>query len=122
MTQSIYLQYKFTSLNQYMKIERGRNGKYAANRVKQDETNFVAYSVKGKLEKIENKVDVTFIWYESGRRKDPDNIAFCCKYVFDGLVKAGILINDNHKYINSITHKFDKCIEDAVKIILTEVI
>src|SRR5690348_10095518 len=33
------------------------------------------------------------------RRRDPDNYAFSAKFLFDGLVKAGILTDDSFKEI-----------------------
>jgi Holliday junction resolvase RusA-like endonuclease len=55
-----------------------------------------------------NRVDIIITWYEQDRRRDIDNIAGGgCKFILDGLVKAGVLQDDSQKYINSITHRFE---------------
>lgn len=41
---------------------------------------------------------VTFHWKYSSKH-DFDNIRFACKYVLDGMVKAGVLPNDNQTWI-----------------------
>ena len=76
-----------------------------------------------KLPKITNKADYTFTWYRKNRRNDPDNIQVGTKYIFDGLVKAGILKNDGWNEINSITHKFEVDKDNPrVEIDITEVV
>jgi|SRR5690625_1655404 len=52
------------------------------------------------------KVDITITWYCKNRRKDKDNIMFGQKFIFDGLVKAGVLKNDGWAQIGDVTHKF----------------
>ena len=46
--------------------------------------------------KIPNKkkifLDIT--WIEKNRRRDPDNIAAAVKFIWDGLVEAGVIPND----------------------------
>lgn len=51
--------------------------------------------------------DLEFTWYVKDRRKDKDNIAFAKKYIFDGMVSAGLLDNDGWKQIGNWKEKFE---------------
>ena len=44
---------------------------------------------------------MTFRWHVKSRH-DSDNIAFAKKYVLDGMVKAGVLENDNPKCVRHL--------------------
>ena len=72
--------------------------------------------VKNKHEMINKICDIEFIWHETNQKIDPDNVAFCQKYVLDGLVKGNILKNDSRKNINSLHHYFQKADKKAVTI------
>ena len=58
----------------------------------------------------EQPSDFEFVWYLKNRRKDKDNVAFAKKYIFDGMVQAGLLTNDGwHEVGNWIeTFQLDK--------------
>jgi Holliday junction resolvase RusA-like endonuclease len=45
-------------------------------------------------------------WYEPNEKRDPDNIMAGQKFIFDGLVAAGILKGDGFKHVRQITHQF----------------
>ena len=109
MIQSIYFDYKFTTLNEYIDAER--SSKYKAAAIKKRETNLTYLLVKGALnrktiEKIDKPVNLIFIWHEKNRKRDPSNIAFAKKFIEDGMVKAGLLENDGHKQIVSLKDEF----------------
>ena len=107
--QELKINYKFTTLNEYIKAERTpRVGYIMANRIKKRETDIVCLLAKTKLMKIDKPVNIEFTWLEKTARRDLDNIAFCQKYILDGLVKAGIIENDTQKYIKSLYHQFQK--------------
>ena len=117
---NFYLEHDFMDLNKYINKERiPKRGRFIANKIKQDATLYVAKMVMNKHKMIDKKCDVEFIWHETNQKVDPDNVAFCCKYVLDGLVSGGILKNDSHKYIKSIHHYFEKADVKAVTIKLT---
>lgn len=40
------------------------------------------------------------------RKKDPDNIAFAKKFIFDGMMEAGFIENDNLNYIEGFSDYF----------------
>lgn len=56
-----------------------------------------------KLKPMKSPVRVDFEWYERNSRRDPDNVVFAKKFILDGLVKAGVLLNDTQKDIAGFT-------------------
>lgn len=93
-----FINYDFPNWNEYIKAERG--SLYHANAIKQAEKNFIAYTVR---QKYTGKYPVTLIIrpHFQNKRRDLDN--FRLKGLIDGLVAAGVIINDNLKCINRIT-------------------
>jgi hypothetical protein len=47
-----------------------------------------------------------FTWIEKDKRRNKDNIAFAKKYIFDGLVNAGIIKNDGWSEVRGFTDEF----------------
>ena len=84
---------------------QNRANRYAGAQAKASSTDLVAWQVKS-VEPIIGCHDYTFIWHEANRRRDPDNIASAVKFVFDGLIKAGVLENDGWGQVLSISHRF----------------
>lgn len=74
-----------------------RSNRFAGAALKETMTSLVAYQVKGKPA-IAGPCYITFYWRYSTKH-DFDNIRFACKYVLDGMIKAGVLPNDNQKWI-----------------------
>jgi len=99
----VKIDYKFTSLNEYINAER--TNKYIASKIKKEETEVARLHFLGK-EKIKKRVDMTFIWHLHNKKKDPDNIAFAKKFILDGMVKSGVLENDTLKWIKSLRDEF----------------
>lgn len=93
----IFINYDFLNWNEYIKAERGSI--YHANAIKQAEKNYIAFTVKEKY-KGKYPVTLTIRPYFKNKRKDLDN--FRLKGLIDGLVAAGVIINDNLKCINKI--------------------
>lgn len=54
--------------------------------------------------KINSRVDLTFTPYVAGRGYDTSNYSYTAKLIEDGLVKCGVLINDNTKYVRKIIY------------------
>lgn len=52
------------------------------------------------------RVRVLFQWMESKRNRDPDNVAAGKKFVFDALVKAGVIENDGWKQVAGFSDVF----------------
>src|SRR5699024_6365601 len=59
-----------------------------------------------KLPKVES-ADFIITWYCKDKRKDPDNIASGVKFIMDGLVEAGVILNDGWREVNSVIHFFE---------------
>lgn len=60
----------------------------------------------GRLTAMKGRVDFEFVWRQANKRVDPDNIAHGMKYIFDGLVEAGLIENDGWANIGCINHQF----------------
>lgn len=97
------LQGKLPTLNEYIKAER--TNRFMAAKLKKEATQSVAWQVK-RLKKISSPSYYTFEWYVKDSRTDSDNIAFACKFIFDGLQESGILDNDSFKNVIAIDHRF----------------
>jgi Holliday junction resolvase RusA-like endonuclease len=98
---------RFPGLNDMIDAAKKGKGKYQPYAImKEQYTDIVAWTAK-KLPKF-NKIDIEITWYEPNASRDPDNIAAGgTKMIMDGLVKAGVIENDNRKHVNSISHKFE---------------
>ena len=101
---TITIPFALTDLNTY--INKERCNRYAAAKIKKDDTESCRLSCIGKA-KIINPVKVTFIWVCKDERKDPDNIAFAKKFILDGMVTAGIIKDDGWKEIKGFEDKFE---------------
>lgn len=91
---------ELTALNEFINAER-RNRFIAAN-IKKKETGYCKEAAEASGIELQEDIfplAVLITWYVKNKRKDADNIAFAKKFILDGLVEAGILPNDNRKYI-----------------------
>ena len=94
---------RLPGLNEMIDAAKKGKGKYQPYRMmKQTYTDMVAWLAK-KLPKYQ-QVNITITWYEPNEKRDPDNVQAGCKFILDGLVKAGTIPNDTRRYIKSITH------------------
>jgi hypothetical protein len=89
-------------MNTYVDAER--SNKYAAAKIKKDETEKCKRCFLG--EKYKGRVHISIIWTTKNIRKDPDNVAFAKKFIFDGMVKAGAIETDGRKWIDSFEDDF----------------
>lgn len=85
-------------------IKANRFNRYAGGKQKREETDRISWVAKG-YPRISKKVDAVITWYCTNRKRDPDNVDAGAKFIFDGLVNAGILFNDGWKNIGDITHR-----------------
>ena len=60
-----------------------------------------------------------FEWHSSTRH-DPDNVAFAKKFILDGLQLAGVLENDNRKFIGTMADEIIQDDEDYVILHITQ--
>ena len=75
--------------------------------MKKEFTNYVTNeAIAQKISAQTNPIIVHFAWIEGNKRRDLDNVAFAKKFILDGLVKAGVLKNDNCKHVTGFTDTF----------------
>lgn len=93
----LFIDYDFIAWNDYIRIERGNL--YRANQIKQREKQFIAWTVKEKYTG-NYPITLTVRPHFKNKRRDLDN--FRIKGLLDGLVAAGVIVNDNLNCINKI--------------------
>lgn len=97
---------KLPGLNEIIQEAKKGKGKYQPYaEMKRQYTDEITWLAK-KLPSY-GRVDIEITWHEPNIKRDPDNIMVGQKFILDALVHAGTIQNDNQKYINSITHRFD---------------
>lgn len=120
MQQILLLKHKFPSLNEYTGQNRGN--KFVGASLKKKFTNLVAWECKAQsLRQFNKQVELNITWCEKTKRRDKDNIAFSIKFILDGLVKAGVLKNDNWKWVKGFNHNFEVGNSYGVKVVIKEV-
>lgn len=98
---------RFPTLNEYIDCERGSTIAAAAMKKKCTEQ-VKEQCLSQQIQPVNGKVDILFEWHSSTRH-DPDNVAFAKKFILDGLQLAGVLENDNRKFIGIMA---DEIIQD----------
>lgn len=109
---------RFPTLNEYIDCERGSTIAAAAMKKKCTEQVKVQ-CVSQQIESVKGKVDLLFEWHSSTRH-DPDNVAFAKKFILDGLQAAGVLENDNRKFIGTMADEVVNDDDDFVIVHITE--
>lgn len=102
------------SLNEHDNANRAN--RFSGASMKKNATNLCAAYVKQAMNKgfviKEQPADLKIVWYAENRRKDKDNIAFAVKYIFDGMVNAGLISNDGWQQIGDWENAFEIDKED----------
>ena len=81
------------SMNEIIaEAKKGRKGYQPYNTMKATYTEMVAWTAKALPPMKRVRLDIR--WYSKNKKKDPDNIAAGVKFIFDGLVAAGVIKND----------------------------
>lgn len=109
---------RFPTLNEYIDCERGSTIAAAAMKKKCTEQ-VKEQCLSQQIESVEGKVDLLFEWHSSTRH-DPDNVAFAKKFILDGLQAAGVLENDNRKFIGTMADEVVNDDDDFVIVHITE--
>lgn len=86
------------------KSGRGKNNAYS--RMKHQWTDHIAALVSECNLPAMKLIKVKFVWFESGRQRDPDNIAAGAKFCFDGMVQAGLIPKDTRQHVIAFSHVF----------------
>lgn len=91
---------RMPGLNDYIRKER-RN-RYMAADMKRKWTNKVAdLAIQKREPKHHGRVWVFIKCYEKDERRDADNVeAFAKKCILDGLVRAGVIVDDSRKWLD----------------------
>ncbi len=108
---------KFTTLNEH--DNANRRNRFLGAKLKHEMTDMVATQLLGKPA-IMSPCTLHFNWHYSSRA-DFDNIAFAKKYVQDGMVKSGILLDDNQKYVTGFSDTFTK-VDKGNELVVVDVI
>lgn len=109
---------RFPTLNEYIDCERGSTIAAAAMKKKCTEQ-VKEQCLSQEIQPVKGKVDLLFEWHSSTRH-DPDNVAFAKKFILDGLQAAGVLENDNRKFIGTMADEIIQDDEDYVILHITE--
>lgn len=96
----IRLDLEYPSLNEYIQAERSNCFKGA--KLKKTYTDATQMMVARHRGAVTGKADIHFEWHTS-RKVDPDNLDFARKFILDGFVKAGVLIDDNQKWVGRLS-------------------
>ena len=87
-------------------IGANRRNRFAGAKQKHQHTAAIAAQLAG-VPPVTARCDWSFTWVCANKRRDPDNVASACKFVFDALQAAGIITNDGWAQVASITHAFE---------------
>ena len=101
-TQQFFIPYVFPSMNKVIDNTKQHWSKYSKKKkLYQDKVCWVIRATRLKPMKC---IDLSFIWHEKNRRRDPDNIGgFGRKVIIDALVDMGIIETDGWAGVGKIT-------------------
>ena len=107
--------------NEIVKAAKQGRGKYQPyNDMKKEYTDTVTWLSKKIPSKDKIFLDIT--WIEKDKRRDPDNIASAVKFIWDGLVGAGVIKNDGWNENGGWTNHFEVDKDNPrIEIIIKEV-
>ena len=106
------------TLNDVLGKTKQHFGKYAKE--KKSHTDMACILAKATGIKLKGRVRLLFVWHRKDARTDPDNVAFAKKYLLDGMVNAGMLVNDGPKQIAGFQDEFFYGEADKVEVFLIE--
>jgi Holliday junction resolvase RusA-like endonuclease len=86
-------------------VEAAKKHYHRYNDMKKENTELVTWMAKKVPRKKKIFLDIT--WIEQNMRRDPDNIAAAVKFIWDGLVEAGVITNDGWKQNGGWSNRFE---------------
>lgn len=105
MIQSFEIPGRLPGTNEYQ--DECRKNARAGGRMKRDATDMVAWYAKAaRIKPMLPPVSVHIEWVEPNMRRDKDNIRGGAKFILDGLQEAGVIGNDNWKWIEGISDEY----------------
>jgi Holliday junction resolvase RusA-like endonuclease len=88
-------------------LSKGKKQVYEYSKMKSEWTDRVATHFLEQYKRPErpfqNPVEISFLFIEPNRKRDPDNVFAGMKFILDSLVKVGVLQDDSQKYVKSIS-------------------
>jgi len=99
----VTIPHRLVTLNEYILKERGN--RFAAANIKKKQTELCASYFRGV--EVDTPTGLHFHWVLGNKRLDPDNMAFAKKFILDGMIKAGVIANDNLDYITEFKDTFE---------------
>lgn len=110
---------RLPSLNDY--IEACRSHWSNGARFKSSVEDGILWDIKaakgrGILRPVSGPVHISFEWHESDQRRDLDNIYSAKKYILDAMQRAGIIVNDNRRYVKGLTDTIVDDTRDFVRV------
>jgi Holliday junction resolvase RusA-like endonuclease len=104
----LYIGQQLPSLNEYVAKNRTNPNVGATFKRSVEDTiqMWIAACVgSGNLHRIESQCEIVIDFYERTKRRDVDNVQSATKFILDALVKAGILPNDNQRWVRQVYHR-----------------
>lgn len=86
-------------------IEAAKSHYHAYNKMKRENTDLVTWTAQKVPEK--KRVFLKITWVAKNKRRDPDNIAAAVKFIWDGLVEAGVIKNDGWSENGGWSNEFE---------------
>jgi Holliday junction resolvase RusA-like endonuclease len=102
-SQQVFLPIKFPGLNEY--TNANRKNRHIGAKMKYEYTEQVRLLCL-RLKPLKYPGEFQFTWVEANTKRDPDNIVFAKKFILDGLVEAGIIPDDNQKWVRSFSERW----------------
>ncbi|MGV2830563.1 hypothetical protein [Myxosarcina sp. GI1(2024)] len=97
-------------------LNAARTNRFKAAGIKKSWTNKIA-KLAANLEPFETPIWVAVEATYKTANNDQDNLYSACKFVFDGLQKAGIIQNDNVNHIKTpVLYSFTKHTDKLIKL------
>ena len=96
---------RLPGLNEY--TAACRSNKFLGAKMKKEaETQTAEGIIISGIGAAQPPVRVHFTWYEKDERRDPDNVASAKKFIFDAMVRRGVIPNDSRKFVRGFTDEF----------------
>lgn len=112
--QKLFIPERFPGLNELVGENRKHWSKGAA--MKSQYTMITKVAAKKHLKPVQNPINIGWKWYEPNNLRDPDNITSAKKFILDGLVAAGIIPDDNQKWVKGWLYEEWEVVKDKLKV------
>ena len=108
MIQTFFIPCRLPSLNEMILAASQRKGKWSQYaEMKRTYESLIKQAIKhAKLKPIKGMVWIDYVWVESNKRRDLDNVRCGSKFALDALVAYGILRTDGQAQVIGFTDTF----------------